>query len=216
MPNQSESAGHGSKPLRSLLVIGAPLSLAVLEMFHPHPHDLFQLDLRAWLLVHYLQIVLFPLSALAVVVLVRGCIGVAAALCRVAMFVFATSFVAFDTAAGVVTGILLKAAKASGNPEVWQAPVHAIWEHPIMGGAPGTTPILAVAGFCLLVGRRFDGRCLHSSQGRFMAARGAPGRFCVQPQRVQDSRLAWRSAFVRCAVARSRPGGNRGLKRRSV
>ena len=125
MKNQSKSAGHGFKPLRSMLVLGAPLSLAVLEIFHPHPHDLFQLDLRAWLLVHYLQIVLFPLSALAVVVLVRGGTGVAAALCRVAMFVFATSFVAFDPAAGVVTGILLKAAKASGNPDLWQAPVHA-------------------------------------------------------------------------------------------
>jgi hypothetical protein len=111
MPNQSKSAVHGFKPLRSMLVIGAPLSLAVLEIFHPHPHDLFQLDLRAWLLVHYLQIVLFPLSALAVVVLVRGCTGVAAALCRVAMFVFATSFVAFDTAAGVVTGIPLESGK---------------------------------------------------------------------------------------------------------
>ncbi len=169
MPNQSKSAGHGFKPLRSMLVIGAPLSLAVLEIFHPHAHDLFQLDLRAWLLVHYLQIVLFPLSALAVVVLVRGCTGVAAALCRVAMFVFATSFVAFDTAAGVVTGILLKAAKASGNPDLWQAPVHAIWEHPIMGGAPGTTPILAVAGsVSWLVGGLMAAVCIRRKGGSWL------------------------------------------------
>jgi hypothetical protein len=169
MTNQSKRAEHGSKPLRSVLVIGAPLSLAVLEIFHPHPHDLFQLDLRAWLLVHYFQIVLFPLSALAVVVLVTGCAGVAAALCRVAMFVFATSFVAFDTAAGVVTGILLKAAKASGNPEVWQAPVHAIWEHPIMGGAPGTTPFLAVAGsVSWLVGGLMAAICIRRKGGSWL------------------------------------------------
>lgn len=216
MPNQSKSAGHGFKPLRSMLVIGAPLSLAVLEIFHPHPHDLFQLDLRAWLLVHYLQIVLFPLSALAVVVLVRGCTGVAAALCRVAMFVFATSFVAFDTAAGVVTGILLKAAKASGNPDLWQAPVQAIWEHPIMGGAPGTTPILAVAGsVSWLVGGLMAAVCIRRKGGSWLPV----ALLVVSALSLSVFKThAWpgRSDFVQCAGARGCPGGNRGLKRRSA
>jgi len=128
------------------LVVGAPLSLAILELFHPQPHDLLRLDTRIWLSVHYLQIPLFPLAALAVTVLVRGNSGVAVALCRVAMFVFAVTYIAFDTAAGVVTGVLVKAAQATGSPEAWQAPLMTVWTHPIIGGSPNSAPILAVAG----------------------------------------------------------------------
>jgi len=130
----------------TLLSIGAPLTLAVVEIFHPHPHDLFQLDLRTWLIVHYLQIPLFPLSALAVVILLRELPGIAACFARVAMFIFAVSYVAFDTAAGIVTGILLQAAKSSSAPEQWQPAVMAVWRHPVIGGAPGTSPLLAIVG----------------------------------------------------------------------
>jgi hypothetical protein len=82
------------------LVVGARLLLAILEIFHPHPHDLFRLDLRAWMAVHYLQIVLFPLAALALMRLVRGRPGFAAGLCRVAAFVFGVKWIAFDSVAG--------------------------------------------------------------------------------------------------------------------
>jgi hypothetical protein len=130
------------------LVIGAPLLLAVVECFHPHPRDPLDLDVSTWLAVHYAQIALFPLSALALVALVRGRAGVAAVLCRVAMFVFAISYTAFDTAAGVVTGILVKAAHNSGTPDAWRASIDAIWRHPIMGGSPLLIPppFLAVLG----------------------------------------------------------------------
>jgi hypothetical protein len=143
-----ESAMKSSRQhlLETLFVVGAPLALAVLEMFHPHPHDVFQLDLQTWLVVHYLQLPLMPLAALAAVVLVRGRSGLAAAVCRVGMFVFAVSYTAFDTAAGIVTGVLVKAALATSTPEAWHAPVMEVWTHPIIGGAPGTVPLLAVLG----------------------------------------------------------------------
>jgi hypothetical protein len=64
------------------LVVGSPLLLAVVELFHPYPHDLLNLDVHTWLVVHYAQIPLFPLSALAIAVLVRGQAGIAAALCQ--------------------------------------------------------------------------------------------------------------------------------------
>jgi hypothetical protein len=130
-----------------VLVAGAPLLLAVVELFHPHPDDLLNLDVRTWLAVHYAQILLFPLSAVAMAALVRGRADIPAALCRVAMFIFAVSYTAFDTAAGVVTGILVKAADASGTPEAWRAPIDAVWAHPIMGGSPLIpAPFLAVLG----------------------------------------------------------------------
>jgi len=129
-----------------VLVVGAPLALAVLEMFHPHPHDVFELDLRTWMVVHCLQIPLMPLAALATIVLVRGLPGFAASICRVGMFVLAVTYTAFDTATGIVTGVLVKAARATGTPEAWRAPVMAVWTDPIIGGAPGTVPLLAVLG----------------------------------------------------------------------
>lgn len=129
------------------LIVGGPLTLAVLELFHPHPHDLFNLDVSTWLAVHYAQIPLFPLAGLALTLLVRGKDGIASTICRVAAFVFAVSFTAFDTAAGVVTGILLKAAFNSGSPETWRGPIDAVWTHPIMGGLPlGRPPLLALLG----------------------------------------------------------------------
>jgi hypothetical protein len=132
--------------LETGLVVGAPLSLAALEMFHPHPHDVFELDLQTWLVVHYLQFPLMPLAALAMTVLVRGLSGFAAAMCRVGMFVFAVTYTAFDTAAGIVTGVSVTAAQATSTPEAWRAPVMEVWTHPIIGGAPGTVPLLAALG----------------------------------------------------------------------
>jgi hypothetical protein len=128
-------------------VVGAPLLLAVVELFHPHPHALLTPDMETWLWVHYAQIPLFPLSALAVAMLVRKRADAPAILCRAAMFVFATSYTAFDTSAGVVTGILVKAARESGTPELWRAPIETVWRHSIVGGSPCIdAPILAVIG----------------------------------------------------------------------
>ena len=129
-------------------IVGAPLALALLELYHPLPHDLFGLDLRAWMLVHYLQIFLFPLAALALARLVGERRGFAAGLCRAGAFVFAVSWVAFDTAAGVTTGILLEGARASGAPEVWRAPIMSVWNHPVVGAgaSPDSAPLLAVTG----------------------------------------------------------------------
>ena len=132
---------------RAGFVVGVPLLLAVVELFHPHPGDLLSLDVKTWLAVHYAQIVLFPLSALALVTLVRDRTGIAAGICRVAMFIFAVSYVAFDTTAGVVTGILVDAAKSSGNEEAWRSAIDVVWTHPIMGGSPLVgAPFLAVLG----------------------------------------------------------------------
>jgi hypothetical protein len=133
--------------LDAVLVVGAPLSLAVLELFHPHADDLLKVDVQTWLAVHYVQILLFPLVGVAMAVLLRGRRDIAATISRVAAFIFAASYVAFDTAAGVVTGILVKTAHASGAPEAWRAPIEVIWTHPIVGGSPSIpAPLLAVLG----------------------------------------------------------------------
>jgi hypothetical protein len=130
--------------METLFVVGAPLTLAILEVFHPMVHDLFDLPLELWLGIHYAQMFLFAAAALAVAQLLQEQQGLDAWIARLALFVFAVTYVAFDTAAGVVTAELVRIAKASGTPETWRTAVYAIWEHPIIGGTG--SPILAVAG----------------------------------------------------------------------
>src|SRR5262249_18800187 len=64
---------------------------------------------------------------------------------RVSMFVFAASYVAFDTAAGVVTGVLVNAARQSAAPEMWRPALEVIWKHPIIGSLPPDSPPLLAA-----------------------------------------------------------------------
>jgi hypothetical protein len=139
MPSRSLHSSFGN-----VAIYGVPLLLAIVELFHPQPHDLLNLDVRRWLGVHYAQIALFPLSALAIAWLIRGRTGIAAAISRVALFVFGIGWTAWDSVAGVATGILVNAAHKSGTPGAWPAPIDAIWLHPIMGGAPA--PSFAVLG----------------------------------------------------------------------
>ena len=129
------------------LVVAAPLVLAVVEIFHPRPHDLFDLDVATWMRVHYAQVALFPLSALSFAALLRGRRDIPAHLCRVGMFVFAIAFTAFDTAAGLVIGLLVKGAIASGAPETWRDMIDAVWFDPVLGGRGFTdAPLFALAG----------------------------------------------------------------------
>ncbi|HEX7794277.1 MAG TPA: hypothetical protein VF456_08005 [Vicinamibacterales bacterium] len=125
---------------------GPALVLAVLEVFHPHPHDLLHVDITRWMTVHYTQLVLFPLVAWSQVMLIQREEGGFASLCRAAMFVFGVAYVAFDTAAGIATGVLVRSAYASVSPEAWRSSILALWNHAIVGGSSEAAPALAVIG----------------------------------------------------------------------
>jgi hypothetical protein len=43
--------------------VGAPLALAIVELFHPELHDLLRIDVQRWMSVHYAQLMLFLLAA---------------------------------------------------------------------------------------------------------------------------------------------------------
>jgi hypothetical protein len=131
------------------LVSGAPLLLALVELVHPQPHDLLLLDVHRWLAVHYAQIPLFPLAALSVVQIVRGCSGIAAVVCRVAVFTFAAAWTAWDAVAGVATGILVNAAHESGTPEAWRMPIDTIWQDSTIGGAMSTFAVVGAVALSI-------------------------------------------------------------------
>lgn len=128
-------------------VAAAPLLLAIVEIFHPHPHDLFDLDVQRWMFVHYAQIPLFPLAGLSMALLVRDRTDWAARLCKAGMFVFAVAFTSFDTAAGLAIGLLVKGAVASGHPESWRDMIDALWFDPVLGGKGFTdAPLMGLIG----------------------------------------------------------------------
>jgi hypothetical protein len=142
-----ESTSAGFRLTDVALCVIAPLLLAILEIFHPHVHDFLNLDLRLWMTIHYAQMPFFALAGLAMAGLVRANNDLAANACRVAMFVFVVSYIAFDTAAGVATGLLAQTAKASAAPDAWRPAIDAVWNHPIVGGsAASSPPVLAVVG----------------------------------------------------------------------
>jgi hypothetical protein len=104
---------------RRVVMVGAPLALAVLEAFHPRPGDagggseaLDAISQGDWFLwFHMIQLPLIGLTAWAVYLLTAGLDGRAAVVSRWAAGVFAMFFSAYDAAAGVATGYVWRNAQ---------------------------------------------------------------------------------------------------------
>jgi hypothetical protein len=131
-----------------MTVIGAPIALAVLELWHP----LFAADggeslvpvADRWLVVHLLQLPLFALLGVALYLLVDGLPGVAPAVARIGAIVFAALYAAFDGVAGIATGVLAREASRLGPVEraTVERAIDALFTDGIVGGA---SSLLAVA-----------------------------------------------------------------------
>jgi hypothetical protein len=110
--------------LRSLVLLGAPLALAIMEIFHPQPSGVAEsVEQGGWFMwFHIIQLPLVGLTALAVYLLTEGLEGRAARVSRWAAGVFAVFFSAYDAAAGIATGYALRSAQ--GLPAGAQEAVH--------------------------------------------------------------------------------------------
>src|SRR3712207_9209126 len=77
--------------LRRLVLLGTPLALAVLEVFHPKPSGVADaVEQGGWFMwLHIIQVPLFGLMALAVYLLTEGLEGRAVSVSRWAIGVFA-------------------------------------------------------------------------------------------------------------------------------
>jgi hypothetical protein len=107
---------------RRLVLLGTPIALAILELFHPVAvtgDALTDLGHRLpiWMTVHLLQLPLFGLMALAVHFLLDGAASVAATVSRIALWFFIVFYISFDTLAGISAGIVLDGA-LDKSPEV--------------------------------------------------------------------------------------------------
>ena len=107
---------------RRLVLLGTPIALAILELFHPVAitgDALVDLGHRVpiWMTVHLLQLPLFGLMALAVYFLMDGIQSAAATVGRIAVWFFIVFYISFDTLAGISAGIILDGALGK-SPEV--------------------------------------------------------------------------------------------------
>ena len=98
--------------LRRLVLLGTPLALAVLEIFHPHPAGVSEaVEQGGWFMwFHFIQLPLIGLIVLAVYLLTEGLEGRAVRVSRWSTGVFAVFFSAYDAAAGIATGFALRSA----------------------------------------------------------------------------------------------------------
>jgi hypothetical protein len=107
------TVGSGRRLVTRLVLLGAPLALAVLEVFHPRKEDasgaIGEADWFFWF--HMIQLPLTSLVALSAYMLTQGLTGQIVSVSRWAVAVFAVYFSAYDAAAGIATGFVLRNAK---------------------------------------------------------------------------------------------------------
>jgi len=112
--------------LRRFVLLGAPLALALLEIFHPEqPGGASEaVEQGVWFMwFHIIQVPLIGLIALAVYLLTDGLEGRAVSVSHWAIGVFAVFFSAYDAAAGIGTGYALRNAQglsAEGQAAVYE------------------------------------------------------------------------------------------------
>ncbi len=142
---------------RRALLIGAPVALAVVELFHPlYSTDALEQLLPVadrWLLVHLLQAPLIGLLALAVYLIVDGLEGYAARIARVGAIAFGLLYVALDSVAGIATGVLAR--QAASLPAAEQvaaaADIDELFSDAVVGGGPSVITLAASAAWLVAV-----------------------------------------------------------------
>ena len=101
---------------RRVLVIGVPVTFAVISVFHPRPDPIAGLadEVDWWITLHALQIPMFLLMGCAVLALGWAASGRAATVSRVAALVFIAFYPAYDAFAGLGSGYLVHHAEGTG------------------------------------------------------------------------------------------------------
>lgn len=134
---------------RLLVVIGAPIALAVLELWHPlfaaHADESLLPVADRWLAVHLLQLPLFALLAMSVHLLVSDIAGLAATVARLGAIAFGALYAAFDAVAGIATGVLAREANSVGPIEraSFEAAIDALFTDAWVGGEGSVLAVTA-------------------------------------------------------------------------
>ena len=122
--------------LRRFVLLGTPLVLTILMLFHPSPYDEVAGELLPiagwWIALHTILFVLVPLMGVALWMLTAGLEeGVVATLSRLAAVVFALFYAAGDAIAGISAGILALSAQVGVLGErAAVASIENLWADP--------------------------------------------------------------------------------------
>jgi hypothetical protein len=142
-------------PLRRLILIGTPLLTGALLVFHPRPipPDPVEFDAVAllapvvdlFLAVHVLFAPMLALLGLSIFLLLDGVRGSAAIISRVSAFVFAVSYIVYETIVGTAAALLVRGAVSlsPGDQAMISDAIHRIHRDPLLGDGPSTLFLIA-------------------------------------------------------------------------
>jgi hypothetical protein len=121
--------------LRRVGLLGTPLVLTILMLFHPSPYYNVAGKLMPiaawWTALHTILFLLVPLMGVALWMLTAGLEGVVATLSRLAAVVFALFYDAGDAIAGISTGILaLSAQEGALGERAAVGAIETLWADP--------------------------------------------------------------------------------------
>ncbi len=156
--------------LRRGILLGTPLALAILEIFHPErPSSASEaVEQGVWFMwFHFIQVPLIGLIALAVYLLTDGLEGRVVSVSRWAIGIFAVFFSAYDAAAGIGTGYALR--NAQGLPAAAQEAIYeAVIDMPGLSLIFGLSIVGTVAWVVALVAAAMALRRSGVSRGAFV------------------------------------------------
>jgi hypothetical protein len=193
--------------LRGVVLLGVPLALAVLEIFHPErPSSASEaVEQGVWFMwFHFIQVPLIGLMALAVYLLTAGMEGLTTGVSRWAIGVFAVFFSAYDAAAGIGTGYALRNARGL-SAGAQQAIYEAVKDMPVVSLIFGLSVVGSLAWVLALVGAALSVRRAGASLGPFILLILA-GVFFLGGHPYPAGTLAFGSFFLAAAWLEFAPG----------
>jgi hypothetical protein len=193
--------------LRRVVLLGTPLALAILEIFHPErPNSASEaVEQGGWFMwFHFIQVPLIGLIALAVYLLTDGLVGRAASVSRWAVGVFAVFFSAYDAAAGIGTGYALRNARGL-SAGAQEAIYEAVKDMPVVSLIFGLSVVGTAAWVVGLIGAALSLRRTGASLGPLVLLILA-GVFLLGGHPYPAGTLAFGSFFVAAAWLEFAPG----------
>jgi hypothetical protein len=193
--------------LRRVVLLGAPLALALLEIFHPERPSGASgaVEQGVWFMwFHFIQVPLIGLIALAVYLLTEGLEGRVVSVSRWATGVFAVFFSAYDAAAGIGTGYALR--NAQGLSAEGQAAVYeAVKDMPVLSLIFGLSIVGTLGWVVALIAAAMALRRAGVSRGPFILLILA-GVFLLGGHPYPAGTLAFGCFFVAAAWLEFAPG----------
>lgn len=149
-------------PLTKFVIALPPGLLALLELFHASGHhdEVFQVlstQVNRWMVVHYIQLLLFPLTAWSLYSLTSRYSGWMPRICAVSLAIYGIGYAAYDSIAGIGTGVLvsnsLRMASLPNAPAgvdmIFGEVIQSYYHSPMVGNIARIAIAGAIVGFVL-------------------------------------------------------------------